>query len=76
LAEHWLAHADLPPPLRHCAERLYGNAVARIAWLRLRQGAPGAALSRLFSHRGTPSLRPLAAATHAVAVHAFTRHVA
>lgn len=76
LAEHWLAQADVPPELRQCADRLYGNAVARLAWLRLRRGDPGAALVQLLSRRGTPSLRPLAAAVHSVALHALTRRVA
>jgi glycosyltransferase involved in cell wall biosynthesis len=76
LALHWLALPDLPLPLRRSAERLYGNAVARLAWLRLRQGDPAAAFGQLFSHQGAPSLRPLAAAAHSVALHALTRRVA
>ncbi|MDR3440697.1 glycosyltransferase family 2 protein [Telmatospirillum sp.] len=76
LAEAWLAKPDLPDDLRHCCHRLYGNAVARLAWLRLRQGEPAAAARQLLSHQGSLSLRPLAAAAQSVAVYAMNRRVA
>lgn len=76
LAEHWLAKDGLPDELRRCCNRLYGNSVARLAWLRLLQGAPGAAARQLLSRHGHVSLRPLAAAAQSVAVHALNRRAA
>jgi glycosyltransferase involved in cell wall biosynthesis len=73
LAEDWLARGDVPGEVRRLSRRLYGNAVAHLAWLSLRQGHCAEALSHLLLRHGAPSLRPLAAAVSSAAVHAMAR---
>lgn len=69
LAGHWLAQGHGPTELKQCGRRLYGNALARLAWLRLKRGEPAAALRHLLTEDGLLSLRPLSAAVSAVAAH-------
>jgi glycosyltransferase involved in cell wall biosynthesis len=76
LAETWLDRPNLPADLYRCCRRLFGNSVARLAWLRLRQGEAAASARLLLSRQGHWSVWPLAAAARSVALHAFNRHAA
>lgn len=73
LAEQWLARNDVSDEVRQASRRLYGNAVAHLAWLKLRHGDPMGGLKHLLVSHDAPSLRPLAAAVHSVAQYALAR---
>lgn len=76
LAKAWLDRPDSPDDLRRQCRRLYGNSIARLAWLHLRRRDAKGVCRQLLVNDGEVSWRPLAAALGAVTAHVTARREA
>lgn len=66
MARRWLTKPGIPASLATACRQLYGEAVARLAWISLRDRQPMAAATHLFCDEGALSLAPAVAAAIAV----------
>ncbi|MEI7605802.1 MAG: glycosyltransferase family 2 protein [Rhodospirillaceae bacterium] len=71
MAHVWLNDPSAPAELHRVCRQLEGEALARMAWLCLREGRVGATFAGLLSRDGRPTLAPLISAAAAVTHRVF-----